>query len=364
LLFGSVLLAALPLCAQELLGGITGTVTDATGAVVPGANVTVRNLDTNLEVKITASVGGSFLAPNLPSGNYSVSISKEGFKTETHPAIVVQANRTTTVNGRLEVGAVATSVEVTSTPLLNQVDTTNGYVLDSQTILNTPLGTGSFTQLAILSPGVSADFLPGSGSNAGLGNQAIWSNGQRDTSNSFSINGLTNNNLFSGKTGSAASSSRFIANTGAYTVSNSGGDIQSDTSVYTSIGNSMSTPAPEALQELRVNTAMYDASQGGKSGAYITAITRSGSNVFHGQAYEHFQNSAVNAAEFFRNASTAISAADKVPKLHYNRFGGTVGGPIKKDKLFFFAAYNRIIDYDALNGSKKIKVPSTSHGRP
>jgi hypothetical protein len=86
-------------------------------------------------------------------------------------------------------------------------------------------------------------------------------------------------------------------------------------------------------------------------------ITRSGTNSFHGQLYEHFQNSAMNAASFFRNASPAISAHDKVPKLHYNRFGGTIGGPIKKDKLFFFAAYNRIISHDAQSGSKTANVP-------
>jgi hypothetical protein len=253
------------------------------------------------------------------------------------------------------VGTIATTVEVNATPMLNQVDTTVGYVLDDQAITNTPLATGSFTQLAILSPGVNADFLAGSGSNSGLGNQAIWSNGQRDTSNSFAINGVSNNNLFNGKSTSSVSSSRFIANTGATT--NSDGSITDNTSVYASIGNSMSSPAPETLQELRVNTAMYDASQGGKSGAYISATTKSGTNLYHGQAYDHFQNNALNAAAFFRNASPAISAHDKVAALHYNRFGGTFGGPIKKDKIFFFAAYNRIINHDAQNGTKTLTVP-------
>jgi hypothetical protein len=99
-------------------------------------------------------------------------------------------------------------------PLLNEVDTTNGYVLDENVIRNTPLGTGSFTQLAILSPGVNADFLAGTGSNSGLGNQAIWANGQRDSSNSFVVNGISANNLFNGKSGSQVSSSRFTLNTG------------------------------------------------------------------------------------------------------------------------------------------------------
>jgi hypothetical protein len=102
----------------------------------------------------------------------------------------VNANRITTVDGDLKVGTVATTVEVTATPLMNQVDTTNGYVVDQLTIQETPLGTGSFTQLAILTPGVHADMLGGAGSNAGLGNQAIFANGNRDTSNSFSLNGV------------------------------------------------------------------------------------------------------------------------------------------------------------------------------
>jgi len=350
-----LLAASWPIRAQ-VLGGITGTVADSSGAVVPGAGVTIKNTDTNLEIKIATQASGTYQAPNLPIGNYSVTFAKDGFKTETHTSIKVESGITATVNGRLEVGSVATTVEVTATPMLNQVDTTVGYVLDRDAINNTPLATGSFTQLAILSPGVSADFLSTSGSNGGLGNQAIWSNGQRDTSNSFSINGLTNNNLFNGKSTSSEASSRFISSTGASALSD-GTTITTDTSVYASVGNSMTTPAPETMQEMRVDTAMYDASQGGKSGAYISVITRSGTNSFHGQLYEHFQNSAMNAAAFFRNASTAISAHDKVPKLHYNRFGGTLGGPIVKNKLFFFAAYNRIINHDAQAGSESVKVP-------
>jgi Carboxypeptidase regulatory-like domain len=351
----ALLAGALPIRAQQSLGGITGTVADSTGAAVPGARVIIKNLGTNLEVSKSTSLNGSYLAPDLPIGNYGVSFTKDGFKTENHTAILVEGARTTTVNGRLEIGTVTTTVDVTGTPLLNQVDTSTGYVLDEHAIQNTPLGTGSFTQLAILSPGVSADFLNTSGANAGLGNQAIWSNGQRDTSNSFAINGLTNNNLFNGKSTSQVASSRFTANTGA--VNLTGGDTQTDTSVYAAIGNSMSTPAPETLQELRVSTAMYDASEGGKSGAHISATTRTGTNAFHGQVFEHFQNNVLNAAPFFRNASTAISAHDKVPKLHYNRFGATLGGPIKKDKIFFFAAYNRIENHDALNGSRTTSVP-------
>jgi hypothetical protein len=349
------MMASVPLVAQQVTGGITGLVMDSSGSLVAGATVTIRNLDTNQMIKAVTKDNGSFLMIDLQSGNYTVTIAKEGFKTETHPSILVQSDRTTTVNARLELGAVATTVEVTGTPLLNQVDVTNGYVLDSQAINNTPLGTGSFTQLAIMSPGVSADFLNTSGSNAGFGNQAIWANGQRDSSNSIQVNGVSADNLFNGKTTSQVASSRFISNTGQSSAT--AGDTQTSASAYDSVGQSIPTAPVETLQEMTVNAAMYDASQGAKAGAHIGMTTRSGTNQFHGQGWDYFQNNLFNAASFFRNASTAISAHDKVAALHYNRYGGTFGGPIRKDKLFFFVAYQGIYDADALNGSKTLTVP-------
>src|ERR1700733_8989793 len=171
---------ALPTYSQQTLGGINGTVTDNSGAVVQGAAVKVVNVGTNLEQTATTKNDGSFSVVDLPIGMYSVTISKDGFKTEVHSQILVQGNRTATVNSTLEPGSISTEITVTATPLMNQTDTTNGYTVDPATIEDTPLGTGSFTQLAILSPGVHADFLGGAGSNSGLGNQAIFANGNRD----------------------------------------------------------------------------------------------------------------------------------------------------------------------------------------
>ena len=152
-----------------MLGAITGTVEDAEHASVPGAVVTARNVNTNLQVTATTKSNGSYVLSNLPIGTYEVSFSKAGFQVESHPQIVVQGDRTTTVDGALKVGTQSVTVQVNATPLMNQVDTTNGYVVDRLTIQQTPLGTGSFTQLAIMAPGVHADFLGGAGSNAGLG---------------------------------------------------------------------------------------------------------------------------------------------------------------------------------------------------
>jgi len=287
--------------AQQTLGAITGTVTDPSGAVVQDATVDATNLATNLNVTVHTKANGSYLISNVPAGTYKLTFSKEGFKNETHTEVIVNAERTTTVDANLQVGAASSIVEVTAVSLMNEVDTTNGYVVDTKTIQDTPLGTGSYTQLAILSPGVHADFLGGSGSNSGLGNQAIFANGNRDTSNSFSLNGTNTNNLFNGKSTSQVGENRFVLNTGENF--GSGGSIQTSTSVYGAIGQALPTPPPDAIQEIAVNTSMYDASQGNNSGAHIGVLTKSGGNAIHGSVWEQFQNSAMNATPFFYKAA-------------------------------------------------------------
>jgi hypothetical protein len=342
-----------PTLAQDVLGSITGTVKDATGAAVPDVTVRARNIGTNLEVVQHTQNNGSYSVQNVPAGAYQVTFTKEGFETETHTQVLVNANRTTTVDGDLKVGAVATTVEVTATPLMNQVDTTNGYVVDQLTIQETPLGTGSFTQLAILTPGVHADFLGGAGSNAGLGNQAIFANGNRDTSNSFSLNGVDTNNLFNGNSTSQVGENRFVLNIGENF--GAGGSIQTSTSVYGAIGQALPTPPVETIQEVAVNAAMYDATQGAHSGAHISVVTKSGTNQLHGMAYEDFQNSVMNAAPFFYNASPAITTKD--PFLNRNQFGVNFGGPIKKNKVFYFVAYQGVRIADAADATKDVSVP-------
>ena len=336
--------------AQQTLGAINGTVTDASGAAVPDATVKAHNLATNLEVVAHTSRSGSYGIPELPAGTYTVTITKDGFKAETHTEVLVNGNRTTTVDSTLVVGAVSATVEVSAVPLMNQTDTTNGYVVDADTISQTPLGTGSFTQLAILSPGVHADFLSGAGSNAGLGNQAIFANGNRDTSNSFSLNGVGTNNLFNGKSTSQVAENRFVLNTGENF--GSGGTIQTSTSVYGAIGQALPTPPTDAIQEIAVNTSMYDASQGNNSGAHISVLTKSGTNAIHGSVWEQFQNSAMNATPFFYNA-----AGIPIPFLNRNQFGATFGGAIKKDKMFYFLSYQGIRIADQESSTKDVTVP-------
>src|ERR1700722_4515236 len=277
---------------QQVVGAITGTVTDPTGAAVPDATVKATNIATNLEITAQTKSNGSYVVSELTGGTYQLTISKDGFKTETHSEVIVNGNRTATVDAALTIGAITATVEVTAVPLMNQVDTTTGYVVDALTIQNTPLGTGSFTQLAILTPGVHADFLGGGGSNTGLGNQAVYSNGQRATSNSFALNGVTTNNIFNGNSTSQVGENRFVLNTGENF--GLGGGTQTSTSVYGALGQALPTPAPETIQEIAVNASMYDASQGNNSGAHISVVTKSGGNEIHGEAYEHFQNSDMN----------------------------------------------------------------------
>lgn len=350
------LITVIPVNAQEILGAITGTVKDSTGAVVADATVKTHNIATNEETTQHTDGNGFYSALNLPIGTYTVSFSKGGFQTETHTQVLVSGNRTTTVDGALQVGTVSTTVEVNDVSLMNQTDTTNGYVVDQLTIQSTPLGTGSFTQLAIMAPGVHADFLNSSGANGGLGNQPIWANGQRDTSNSFTVNGIDTTNLFNGKTGSAVSENRFVLNTGENF--GAGNNLQTATSVYSAIGEALPTPPIEAIQEISVNAALYDATQGAHSGAHINVITKSGTNTLHGELYDYFQNSDMNAAPFFNNASPAYAAVHQLdPFQTRNQFGATLGGPIVKDKLFYFVSYQGMRNADAGESLDTLTVP-------
>lgn len=331
---------------QQTLGSINGSVVDSSGAVVQAATVKVRSLATNLEMAAQTKNDGSFAVAELPIGTYEVTFAKDGFQTAVYPQIMVQGSRTTTVNSKLQPGSVSTSVTVDATPLLNETDTTNGYTMGAQQIEAVPLGTGSFTQLAILAPGVNADFLSGSGSNEGLGNQGIVANGQRDTSNLFTFNGVNANNLFNGNSTSNISDSRFTLNTGE--IFGVGGQVQTNSSVFDAIGQALPTPPVETIQEVHVATSMYDATMGSASGAHVETTTKSGTNDLHGQLYEYYQSNAFDAAPTFLAPNPFFSGA---PPLHRNVFGATIGGPIKKNKLFFFGSYQGQRISDALSGA-------------
>src|SRR3984893_14842037 len=344
--------------AQQTFGGITGTVSDSSGGVIGGVSIKLLEEHTGLTRESRTSASGEYLFPDLPIGEYLLTYTREGFETQKLPHIPVQGQRTATLNVQLKPGASTTTIEVQETPLLNAVDTTNGYILERAQIDSIPLPTGSFTGLAILSPGVNAELNGGTGANTGLGNAPIWANGQRDTSNSFLLNGVDASNLFNGKSTSQVASARVVNNTGVSgAASSSAAVIQSTASPYLAIGQALPTPAPETIQELRVNTSMYDAQQGSTSGAHIDMSTASGTNSLHGSAYVHRGTDWLNAAPFFFKADPNIPASQKVPQLHRYTAGGTLGGPLIKDKLFGFVSYQHLHTSDQEIGLSRLAVP-------
>lgn len=344
--------------AQQTLGGMTGTVADKSGSVLPDTTVTIVGDQTKLTRTQKTNGNGAYDFVNLPIGTYTVNVAHDGFQTEKLPSILVQANRTVTLNVALKVGQVGTTIEVEAAPAMNAVDTTNGYVLEEQQIQAVPLPTGSFTGLAILSPGVNAELPNGSGANAGLGNQPIWANGQRDTSNTFLLNGVDASNLFNGKSTSMVASARIVNNTGVAGASSTTAEvIQSTASPYLAIGQALPTPAPETVQEFRVNTSMYDAQQGSTSGAHIDMSTASGTNSVHGTAYVHRGTDALNAAPYFYKQDANIPSNQKVPQLHRYTAGGAIGGPLIKNKLFGYAGYQHIHVSDLEIGTSRTAVP-------
>ncbi len=178
------------------------------------------------------------------------------------------------------------------------------------------------------------------------------------TSNTFLLNGLDASNLFNGKSTSQVASARIVNNTGvAGAFSTTAEIIQSTASPYLAIGQALPTPAPETVQEFRVNTSMYDAQQGSTSGAHIDMSTASGTNAIHGSAYIHRGTDWLNAAPYFYKQDNNIPSNEKVPQLHRYTAGGTIGGPLIKDKLFGFASYQHVHVSDLEIGTSRTAVP-------
>ena len=347
------------LSAQQTVGAITGEVTDPSGGVIVDATVTVLDEQTSLSRTVKTNGTGIYNVVNLPIGTYTLTFTAEGYTVQKTQHITVQADRTASVNASLKVGQTTTTIEVEATPLMNATDTTNGYVMEKDQIDAVPLATGSFTGLAILSPGLNAELPGGTGSNSGMGNAPIWANGQRDTSNAFLVNGVDASNLFNGKSTSQVESQRVVNNTGgpASSGTTSAGVEQSSVSVYLSIGNAIPTPAPETLQEVRVNSSMYDAQQGSASGAHIDMSTSSGGNAMHGSIYGRRGTNWINAAPFFFKNNSGIPDDAKNPELHRYTAGGTFSGALIKDKLFYFLGYQHLHISDQETGDTLLAVP-------
>ncbi|MGO8759929.1 MAG: carboxypeptidase-like regulatory domain-containing protein [Terracidiphilus sp.] len=369
----AVLLVAPLVMAQQTLGSLNGTVLDPSGAAIPGATVKVADAAINYTAATTTQKTGFFQIFNLPVGTYEVTVSHEGFETARVTGIFVREAQGTTVNVSLKIGKVAETVEVTANPMIDATDATVGSTMDSEQIAATPLATGSFTQLAVLSQGASAELLSGLNANSGLGNQNIQANGQRATSNTMQVNGVDVTNIFNGMTSSGLTSQRFNFNIGAGSTSSSssagaapvGGASLEGASPYGSIGNSLPSPPPETITELRVNTSMYDAEQGATAGAQIDVNTQSGTNSFHGHVYGNFANNAWNADPYFFNQQYLLGQEGvgafphSLQNPYLNRWttGATMGGPIKKDKIFFYGSYQHMSSSDQATGLSQMTVP-------
>jgi hypothetical protein len=288
----------LPVFAQSQTSGrVSGTVRDEQGAAIPGAEVALTNQATGEERKVTADADGNYFVPLLSPGSYTVTVTASGFKKFVSEDARVAITETTTLNPVLSVGTVTETVTVDAAPTVVQTEGAQlGRVVDSRAVSELPLATRNFTQILGLSPG-AATYLPDNTA-VGRNSQNISVNGARVTNNNFQINGIDAN------------------------------------SMGTNSAPSLSVPAPETIQEFKVQTSLYDATFGRSGGGNIQAVTKSGSNDFHGGAYGFLRNDALNANNPFLKAAGVAR-----PVLRRNVFGGLIGGPIKRDKAFFFASY-------------------------
>ena len=283
-------------------GQITGLVTDPSGAVVAGASVGVTNQSTSVTRMTTTNADGYYVVPSLLPGTYDVTVSQTGFATETRSVIKLDIAEVARIDLTLSVGAVSQRITVQSSGALLQTQTASvGGVVSQSGVVDLPLNGRNYLQLSTLTPGVIATAL--SSQSAGLPLNQIVVNGGKNSTVTFMIDGAD-----------------------ALDEWNSGTAF---------------TPAPDAIQEFKIETNNMSAAYGG-GGALINAVLKSGTNQFHGDVYEFFRNTSLNARNFF---------ASTTPQLNQNQFGFTLGGPVKKDKAFFFVDYQgtRILSGQTFN---------------
>jgi hypothetical protein len=284
-------------------GAIAGTVLDPMGAVVPDARISVINDQTGRSRLIVTAPDGRFRFTLLPPGGYSIEVLAQGFGTQTLPSVQVVVGEITTVEFKLKLGISKESIIVEESPELVQTQSsTLGRATDGKTIVSLPLANRNFSQILALSPGVVVE-LPNAGA-LGRNTQNVSVNGAKTTANNFQFDGIDANNL------SENSASGFDPEVG------------------------IAIPAPDTIAEFKVQTGMYDAGYGRSAGANVDIVSKSGSNEFHGNLWEFFRNDALDANDFFLNRN-----GQPRPVLRQNQFGGTIGGPIIKEKTFFFGSY-------------------------
>ena len=303
-----------PTFAQVAGGTLSGTVVDPSGAGIPQAKVLIKNVATGVERTATTNTDGYFTTVNLLPGSYDVTISATGFTTETSHGVTMSVGAHVTYNATLRVGTVSNRVEVTAqVPDVQLTSSDISAVVTATTVRELPLNGRSWTDLAALQPGVDTiqtqpSFTTGSDrGNRGFGQQLTIS-GARPQQNNYRLDGVSLNDYANGAPGSVL-----------------GGNLGVD-----------------AIQEFSVLTSNYSAEYGKTSGGVVNAVTRSGTNDFHGSVYEFVRNSALDARNYFEDPTLGKASFER------NQFGGGVGGPIVKNKTFFFA------DYEGIRQSKEI----------
>src|SRR5713226_2126011 len=284
-------------------GAVTGVVTDPSGAAIAGLAITATEKGTGFKRSATTDTSGSYRFSLLPPGDYQLQFVATGFKTALPPVVTIAVTEVSTLNVQMVIGEAVDTVEVTTAAQLVQAENAAlGTVVDSRTITELPLSTRNFTQVLTMSTGVVADV--SSAANLGNGTQDFYVNGSSNTSNNFQMDGSDVNNFGSGRAGS------FLQQGG------------------------IPIPNPDAIQEFKIQTSLYDAGYGRGAGANVEVVTKSGTNQLHGSVFEFLRNDKLDANDFFLNQQNQPRAIMK-----QNQFGGSLGGPVIKDKLFLFGSY-------------------------
>jgi hypothetical protein len=302
-----LLSAAVAVAQSSGTAALTGLVTDPKGASLANVTVTATNIGTNQQRTMTTGPDGIYRFALLPPGNYRVQFSAKGFKTTEVPAVTIEVTETATVNRVLEVGAVTESVTVQAGAETIQTESaTVGGTVTGRSIVNLPTASRNYTEILGLSAGTSG--APENAASFGKGTQDLSVNGSGPVENNFQMDGVSINSV-----------AGFSAN-----------DIAG---IYPGVA----VPSPDAIEEFKVQTSNYDASYGRNSGANVNVVTKSGTNQFHGTAFEFLRNSVLNADDYFYPKHNPGEPARQT--LNQNQFGGTIGGPIRKNKLFYFLSY-------------------------
>ena len=307
-----VLLAATATLAQTT-ASIKGTVTDASGAAVAGAKMTIRNSSLGIERTTETNDSGDYEVPALPPGTYSVEVSKDGFQKQKANSVVIAVSQNALQSFALSVASTSDVLVVESTaPVIDATTITVGQVIDRAVVQEIPLNGRHFVDLALLVPGTVTPPQNGflTAPLRGQGSFAFNSAGGREDAVNFMINGINLNDM-----------------------------VQNQVTFQ---------PTINTVSEFKIDNSTYSAEYGRNSGSIVNIATRSGSNQFHGELYDYFRNNALDARNFFNPTTQAQSA------LKRNQFGGDVGGPIRRDHTFFFASYEGLRHHQGLNTASAV----------